>query len=168
LKNNLIQKYSLVGSVGVGSMVFLSAYTSMNYGAGYSDYTIFILIASFILLLLETRSGVEQLSFGEAFKHTFLLGIIMMIPATFVFYFVIKYYNRYILEMFQTGALDVIKYLGAPKDMMELQTQKIKSNGPLLFTITFLVEFVMKTLFWSFIISTFLKKEKIEHHDEQY
>lgn len=164
----MVQKYSLVASLGSSALVFLSAYCSLHYGAGFADYTLLVIITAFVLFLFELRSREESISFKEAFKKTFTIGILVMLVTSVVFYIVIKFYNRLILDMMKNQTFEMLHSMDFPAEIADQHMSQIQSFGPLLFTIAFFIGFLVKNLFWCFIVSTFLKKEKVEYSDEQY
>lgn len=164
----MVQKYSLVASLGSGALVFLSAYCSLHYGSDFADYSLLVIIIAFVLFLLELRSGAEILSFKDAFQKTFLIGTVVMIANSIVFYVVIKFYNRIILDMMKSQTSEMLDSMDFSAEIAATHMAKIESFGPLLYTIAFLIGYLVKNLFWCFIVATFLKKEKVEYSDEQY
>ncbi|HTF81784.1 MAG TPA: hypothetical protein VL947_08665 [Cytophagales bacterium] len=168
MRNKLVLKYSLVSAFGACTLLFISAYASVNRGADFEDYTSIIIMTSFVLLLLELRNRLPLVPFFIAFKSTFLVSIITIMASSFVFYYIVKYYNRNVLDMYKVMFYDMIDHMDFSGETKEVQKNQVSAYGPVLFTIAFVVGGFIKYLFWSCMISMFLKKDKVDNPDEQY
>ena len=88
--------------------------------------------------------------------------------SSFVFYYIVKYYNRNVLDMYKVMFYDMIDHMDFSGETKEVQKNQVSAYGPVLFTIAFVVGGFIKYLFWSCMISMFLKKDKVDNPDEQY
>ena len=164
----MILKYGLVSSIGTCALLFISAYVSLNKGATFEDHTSLFMVFTFVLILVELRNKLPEVSFSTAFRNTLGVSIVVSILSSVMFYCIIKYYDRYILEMHRAAVFEVIDQMEFSSEFKEAQKNHTREMGPLLFTLGFIMGGFIKHLFWSCMISIFLKKEKVESPDEQY
>lgn len=168
MKNNLILKYGLLTALGSSLLLFLSAYASLNNGVGFQDYTLFVTLAGCGIVLYEIRKNAESVTFKFAFKHSFWVGVIATIISSLVYYFLIKYYNRYLLEVNQQIVFEALDQLSFAKESIEMQKDIIKQFSPSYFSFSYFIGLLFRNLIWSLCLASFFKKEKVQNANEQY